>query len=266
MKHLYAVLITTLAVSGNASADEGFKIENEAQFETDYNGQVEKIGPGVYLVVNGPSAGNTISIGRSGLQYDLSVQRERYADAIMAGGYDALAAESIQKLEAALARYAEFDQWLSGIPNRGESSYGAFTCFHRTWNDAPAGSENKAGSTLTVYHGSATLLAKVEFYLDNGGGGWNHYYARSSSSIIGNVFKPTNVPFGSGGVTAEVLAQNKQTGQIVSRSMSSSSVVYLSTGYITNFNWTHKLYAQAMAYGYGDCLGYASASDSEPTY
>lgn len=38
MKPLYAMLITALAVSGNASADDGFKIENEAQFEHDYSG------------------------------------------------------------------------------------------------------------------------------------------------------------------------------------------------------------------------------------
>lgn len=266
MKPLYAMLITALAVSGNASADDGFKIENEAQFENDYSGQVEKIGPGVYLVVNGPSAGNTISIGRSGLEYDLRIQRERVADGILAGTPDVIAAQAVVKLEEALSRYAEFDQLMSNATRQSTPVARIFTCISRTFSSTSEDTEHPAAWTTTFYHATAYLSADVEFYIDNGGGGWNHYYARSKAGAFGDVRPPYNVPFNRGGLSMTVHAKNKRTGVTAFESGTTTFPIPLSTGYVTNFNWTHSLFAEATAIGYGDCFGYASVSDSEPTY
>ena len=266
MKPVYAILVAGLAVSGNASADDGFKIETEAQFENDYSGQVEKISPGVYLVVNGPSSGKTVSIGRSGLEYDLSIQRTRVADGILAGAPDHIAAQTIVKLEEALSRYAEFDQLLGNATRQSTPAFHSFTCISRIFGSTSEDTDHSAVWTTTFYHATAYLDAHVEFYIDNGGGGWNHYYARSSASAYGNVWRPFNVPFNRGGLSMTAYAKNRRTGVTAFESGTTAVPVPLSTGYVTNFNWTHTLFAEATAIGYGDCFGYASVSDSEPTY
>lgn len=260
MKPFLAILITALTVSGNASADDGFRIETETQFENDYSGQVEKVSPGVYLVVNGPSAGNTVSIGRSGLEYDLSIQRARVADAILAGTPDPYAEQRVLELEQALSRYAELDQLLSAEAKRTAPIQGVFTCFGRVYTNNPA------GWTTVFYNATAILDADVEFYIDNGGGGWNHYYARAKATAIGHVFRPFNVPVSSGSLYTTTHAKNKRTGVSSSQFDIAYSFGAISTGYVTNFNWTHSLLAEATATGRGDCFGYASVSDTEPTY
>jgi hypothetical protein len=254
MKVLITAVLTTLAITGNALAQDGFKIESEAQFEQQYADQIEKIEPGVYLIVKGESAGNTVAIGRSGLTYDLSVHRARAIEASETGQPSGDAADRIRKLEAALARYSELDAHLeNGTADRNIVSR-AFSCI------------SYQSKFPIWYSAAATLQATQQFYVDNGSGGWNYYFARSYAGASGTVLRPFNLPFSNSGLEVEVLAQNRQTGASVRKYTYATSGYSLNTGFVTNFNFTHSLYAEATAFGYGECFGYASVSDSDLPY
>lgn len=266
MKHLSPIIFAALAIGGNAVADNEFQIESEAQFEQQYSGQAEKIAPGVYLIVDGPSTGKTASIGRSGLEYDLSIQRARVADAILAGTPDPYAAQSVLQLEEALSRYAELDQLMGNGTKQSPPVYHIFNCISHIYTSTSENTEDPAAWTTVFYYATATLGADVEFYVDNGGGGWNHYYARAIAAGNGIVRRPVNLPSYLGGLRMTAYAKNKRTGVTAYESLGTSIGSWVSTGYVTDFNWTHSLIAETTAMGYGDCFGYASVSDTEPTY
>lgn len=248
MRISLAVTLTSLLVAGNALAADAFRIESEAQFVHDYGDQVEQLAPGVYQVVHGTLAGKTITLGETGLAYDLAALR---AQTPRSSQLRAQMKTEIRKLELIRARFVKLRD-LQARDLSKKAAYGSLPCYyHNPWD-----------GTYTSYSAFADVKATTELYMDNGGGGLNYYYARASASATGNVLRAYGVPPGAGLVSVSATAKNLSTGQTVHRNGISSGIG-VSTGYVySGPAFSHNLTASASVYGGGDCFGYVAISDA----
>jgi len=253
IKSLLASSVATLLLAGTAiaaapSAPTSLRIESEDQFVRDYGDLVERAAPGVYQIVKGPLAGKTIAMGEAGLAYDLAGLRARTPNSLRER---LLIKKRIKRLEHAGARFAT----LRELQSRGGAklaSYGTLPCWYHNWSNG----------TQTYYYAVAFVNATAEYYLDNGGGGLNYYYARASASASGHVATPPNVPYWSGVISTSALAWNHHTGALVQR-YGYGSATAVSTGYVySGPDFSHDLGASATVEGEGDCFGYVSISDA----
>lgn len=249
MKSSLTAALIPLLIAGNALAADGFWIESEDQFARDYGDQIERMTPGVYQVVKGPLAGKTVTLGETGLAYDLAALRTQIPTSLRER---AQIKARIKQLEGLQARYAARQTLLSRDLLAKKSATGSFPCYYRPFG----------GGTI-FYYAVAQLNATTEYYLSDGGGGLNYYYARASATAVGNIYRTGGVPFGTSSVTAYSRAENKLTGQVVQK----STLGFVSTGVATGYVYSgpdfgHNLEAVAAVYGNGDCLGYAAISDA----
>lgn len=240
------LLLAGNAFAGPATAPNGFRIESEAQFLRDYGDQVEAAAPGVYQVVRGPLAGKTVALGEAGLRYDLAALRARVGD-------DARTAMKtralVRRLEATQARLATARAG-TGTDNAKLSTSGLLFC--RYFN----------GTRTITYTAQAWIEATTGYYLDNGGGGLNYYYARAIANATGIVSRPVGVP-SRVSLYADAYAANRISGQTVFRTGAGVSGASAGTGYVySGPDFAHDLYALAMVSGTGDCNGYISITDS----
>lgn len=250
MKNLLAAGLASLVFAGGAMAANGVRIESEAQFVRDYSDSIEQVGPGVYLFVSGKLAGKTVSIGEAGLDYDIGVQRAQLTGSSHS---KAQTRTLIRQMEAVRARYATVRAHLAEEANTRKAASAALNCVYFS----PDGH-------VTRYGGSAQVNATTEFYLDNGGGGLNYYYARASASATANVYRPFQVP---ASITNSRLAraENLNTGQIIQKTGIPGTNGTTSTGYVySGPAFSHSLSAYAAVSGSGDCFGYVSISDAMP--
>ncbi len=258
MKILLAGTLATLVFVGNAAAagapaSDSFRIESEAQFNRDYGDRVERVGPGVYQVVGGELAGKVIAIGEAGLAYDLDAQRAIAADSASPRHARLAARQQIRKLEGVQARYAKFRTQNARDPRNAaaKNAFSTLACSYR-----PVG-----GSSRIYYSGYGVVTATTSLYLDRGDGQLNPYYARASASASGGVTIPAGVPL-STSLWVDAYAQNLQTGQTVTRTLSGIFSAGVSTGYVySGAAFFHDLRAFASVTGSGNCVGYLSVSD-----
>lgn len=240
---LSAALLAGHALAADAPKADGFRIESEDQFARDYADSVERIAAGVYLVTRGPLAGKTITIGESGLAYDLAELRAR-------AGTNGRERSAIQSRVKRLERTAErFQRQRASMATRASSS-GTINCYYYDWST----------NRNIMYGGSAFVTATAEYYMSNGGGGLNPYYARAIAIANGSVSHPPGVPYGSGVLSAFALAWNHQTNAIAQKSAYGVNPG-ASSGYVySGPNFSHDLEAFSTVEGEGDCLGYVGIS------
>lgn len=247
MKYVLAGALAALFSAGNAAAAEGLRIESEAQFVRDYGDRIEQIGPGVYLIVGGELAGKTVSLGEAGLSYDIDVKRGQLMGSSRG---KAQTRATIRQMENVRARFKQLRAYQAIDAGARKAASGSFPCVY--WS----------GGRATWYNGFAQVNATTEFYLNNSGGGFNWYYARASASASGYVIKPFNVPT-SFSLSANVIAKNLFTGQVVQTNVPGLSSAGASTGYVySGPEFSHNLYALASVNGIGNCFGYVSISDT----
>lgn len=249
MKNILAAALASLVFAGTAIAADGLKIESEAQFARDYGDKIEQISPGVYLIVAGDLAGKTVSIGEAGLEYDLGVQRAQLTGSSRS---KAQTRALIRQMEGVRVRYATARAQLATDVGTRKAASAALSCVY-SYN-----------GQVTYYSGSAQVNATTGLYLDNGGGGFNYYYARASASATANVYKPFNVP---ASITNNrlVRAENLNTGQVIQKTGIPGTNGTTSTGYVySGPAFSHNLSAFAAVSGSGDCFGYVSISDAMP--
>lgn len=243
-----AALCTLPAAAADRPADGSLRIESEAQFARDYGDLVERAGPGVYQIVKGPLAGKTIAMGEAGLAYDLAGLRARTANSLRERMW---IKARIKHLEQVGARFAT----LRTLPARGiakVSSFGTLPCVYH----------NPRTNIATFYLGSTYVNATAQYYLDNGGGGLNPYYARAAAAASGVVSPPYGVPYGSGVMSAFALAWNHNSGALVQR-FGYGPNASAATGFVySGPDFSHNLEASASVEGEGDCYGYVSISDT----
>lgn len=245
---LAAALLAGHALAADAPKADGFRIESEDQFARDYGDIAERAGPGVYQIVQGPLAGKTVAMGEAGLAYDLATLRAQTPKSLRER---AQIKARIKQLEAVRARYAQL-RVLEARSAVRKSANSLLPCFYR----------NPKTNATTWYNAFASVNATAGFYMDNGGGGPNYYYARASAFADGTVIRPYGVPVGTGTVTVYATASNVNTGQTVQRASGGISAG-VSTGYVySGPDFSHNLTASASVYGNGDCFGYLSISDA----
>lgn len=248
---LPAALLGSQVQASDTTLRERLRVESEAQFVSDYGDRIERMGPGVYLVTRGPMAGNTVTIGRAGLSHDLAALRARMPVSLRERRE--LQAQ-IKQLESIQIRYAQLDRLerTRSDSTVKSSSSAAFPCgFYDFW-------ENR----YIHYYASGYVQATTEYYMSNGGGGLNPYYARASASAYGYVTPPFGVHGSNGNTAVNAFVKNNQTGETVQRGLSGGSSG-AETGYIySGPAFSHDLKATATVVGYGDCAGYLSVSDT----
>lgn len=253
MKTILAATFTPLLFAGSAFAADGvgangFRIESESQFLRDYGDQIEQMAPGVYQVVKGPLAGKTVTLGETGLVYDLAALR---AQMPRSRQERAQIKTQMRLLESTLARYSTLHEYRTRDLTR-KSTSGTIPCRYYNW---------RTGSTIW-YNGYAQVTATTELYLDNGGGGLNFYYARASAIASGTVFRPFSVPT-SITMTAYAFAKNHYSGQIAEQTAYGITSTAASTGYVySGPTFSHNMSATATVAGNGHCFGYVSISDT----
>jgi hypothetical protein len=242
---LAATLLAGQALAADTPRNETFRIESEDQFVRDYGDQVEQMGPGVYQVVKGPLAGKTVTLGEAGLAYDLAALR---AQTPRSRQERMQLKTQIRRLENVRTRYAQLQALQARESGARKSASGVLPCYYRS------------GSTTIRYNAYVQLTATTEFYLDNGGGGLNYYYARAIATASGYTPRPHPFAFPFLGFYAK--AENLISGQVEQRSAGSSNGG-VSTGYVySGPDFGHRMTAVATVTGGGDCFGYASLSDS----
>lgn len=242
---MLAALCTLPAAAADRSVDGSLRIESEAQFARDYASQTERLAPGVYQMTAGPLAGKVVSMGEAGLAYDLARLRAIRPTSL---AERKLVRERIKLLETAQARNG---QWRARQPRpqAKTTQYQVFPC------------GGYSAGTYYNYYATANLQATTEYFLDNGGGGLNPYYARAYANAYGSVAYPSN-HFGFGSLGAYTMAWNKYSGEKVERT-SSGLFVAAGTGYVySGPNFVHDLQASAIVLASGECAGYASISDA----
>jgi hypothetical protein len=256
MKILSIAAIASVALAGNVLAADSLRIESEAQFVRDYGGQIEQVGPGVYQIISGDLVGKTVSIGETGLEYDLNTQRALAANIAKSSSAKANSDTLILKLEEQQARYAQLRlQTADSANDKKAIARGAFPCVYRPFNGFPV-----------WYSGFADISATTEFYWDTGNGTLSSYYARATALANGYVFTPSNVPL-SLSIFAQASTNNAYTGESVSRYAAGYSSVSTGTPYIySGPSFSHNMNAYAAVSGAGNCFGYASVSDSIRPY
>lgn len=248
MHRTLSIAAAALMFAGNAFAadaprTEGFRIESEDQLARDYAGSVERIDTGVYLVTQGALAGQTITLGESGLAYDLAALRAR----IPGSARERSALKSwIKRLERTAAR---FERERSSTATRA-NRLGIIFCSYFNWS-----------TRQTIqYTGSAYVSAVAEYYMSNGGGGLNPYYARAAASAHGSVSPPPGVPFGSGALSAHAVAWNHNTN-VIGQQFGYGSYPNVSSGFVySGPDFSHNLEAFSVVEGEGDCVGYVGIS------
>lgn len=251
MKALLATAALALLATGAASAADTrpLRIESEAQFARDYADVVERQAPGVYLFVRGPFAGKTVTMGEAGLDYDLAALRAR----VPASRQERQQIRALAKqLEAQRARIDARRRVAAAEGASAKTSGGAFSCFYN----------NPRSGDFVVYSGVVQLTATTEFYLDNGGGGLNPYYARASATASGTTFRPYGVPQ-TVDMSATAYARNNISGQTAQRSAGGVNAVSVSAGYVySGPDFVHDLVATSTLFGIGNCAGYFTLSDT----
>ena len=253
MKTMLAAALTPLlfassAFAADGAAANGFRIESEAQFARDYGNQIEQMAPGVYQVVKGSFAGKTVTLGETGLAYDLAALRTQTPRSRQER---AQIKAQMRLLERTLAGFSKLREYRRPDQIR-KSTSGTFPCYYYSW---------RTGRTI-FYNGFAQVSATTELYLDNGGGGLNFYYARASAVASGTVFRPYNVPT-SLTMTAYAFAKNHYTGQVAEQTIYGITSAGTSTGYVySGPTFSHNMSATATIAGNGDCFGYVSISDT----
>lgn len=253
MKISLAASLASLLLAGNALAadapkQDGFRIESEAQLVGDYGDQLERMAPGVYQIVKGPLAGKTISLGETGLAYDLAALRARIPESLRER---AQIKSRIKRLEGVRARYATLRTLQSRSAAKASTS-----------SSLPCVYYNPRTGTPTFYSAFAYVDATAGYYMSNGGGGLNYYYARASAGASGTVNRPYNVPYGSGVVSVYAIAWNHQTNT-VAQQFGYGPSASAGSGYVySGPEFSHNLEAAAGVEGEGDCYGYVSISDA----
>jgi len=187
-------------------------------------------------------------MGQAGLAYDLAALRAQTPKTMR----ERLQLRAdIKRLEGIAARYTKLNQLLAADTSKKQTA-GTLPCWYRDpWT-----------GRSTYYNAYAQVNATTEYYMDNGGGGLNPYYARASATASGTVFRPYGVPSFSGTVSVYAVAKNVYTNQTVTRSSYGTSVG-VGTGYVySGPEFSHNLTATASVYGSGDCFGYISISDA----
>lgn len=248
MHRTLSIAVAALLFAGHAFAADtpradGFRIESEDQFARDYADMIERIDTGVYLVTKGALAGNTITLGESGLAHDLATLRARVPAS-------ARERAMLQSRAKRLARTAErFERQRSNTTTRANSS-GIIRCSYYNWS-----------TRQTIwYTGSAFVSATAEYYMSNGGGGLNPYYARAIAGAGGSVSPPPGVPFGSGALSAHAVAWNHNTN-VIAQKFGYGSFPSANTGYVySGPDFSHNLEAFSGVEGEGDCFGYVGIS------
>ena len=240
-----AALCTLPAAAADRPADGSLRIESEAQFARDYAARSEHLAPGVYQMTAGPLAGKVVSMGESGLAYDLAQLRATKPASL---AERKLVRERIRLLETAQARYGRWHA--QRPPSQAKlTQYWIFPC---GWFE---------NGIYYGYSATANLQATTEYLIDNGSGQPNPYYARAYANAYGSV---AYVPhrFGLGTLGAYTLAWNKYSGEKVERR---SGGVYVAAGtgdVYSGPNFVHDLQATAIVLASGDCGGYASITDA----
>jgi hypothetical protein len=253
MKTTLTAALTSLLFAGSAFAADGvgtngFRIESESQFLRDYGDQIEPMAPGVYQVVKGPLAGKTVTLGETGLRYDLAALRAQTPGSRQER---AQIKAQLRLLESTLADFSKLREYETQDLTR-QSTSGTFPCAYYNW---------RTGRTIR-YNGYAQVTATTELYLDNGGGGLNFYYARASAIASGTVFRPYSVP-PSLTMTAYAFAKNHYTGQVAEQTAYGITSAWASSGYVySGPTFSHNMSATSTVAGQGDCFGYVSVSDT----
>lgn len=248
MHRTLSIAAAALLFAGHASAAETLRIESEAQFARDYAGQTMRVAPGVYQMTRGPFAGKTVAMGENGIAYELAGLRARIPASLRER---ALIQTRIKRLERSQARYAK----LREIQARSATKAS-------TTSTLPCHYYNPRTNSTVFYSAFASVQATTEYYMSNGGGGLNPYYARASASASGSVSRPSNVPYGSGMVSIYALAWNRQTNT-VDQYFNYGAMVSGGAGYVySGPNFSHDLEATAGVEGEGDCFGIVTITDT----
>lgn len=241
---LVASMFAGQALAADAPNANSFRIESEGQFARDYADSVERIDAGVYLVTKGPLAGKTITMGESGLAYDLAALRARVPASLRER---AQIKSRIKRLERTAGR---FERQRADVAAKASSS-GSISCYHYNWTTRQG----------TWYSGTAYVSATAEYYMSNGGGGLNYYYARAAASANGSLSAPPGVPYGSGALSAHALAWNHHTN-VISQQFGYGNYPNVSSGYVySGPDFSHDLEAFSGVEGEGDCTGYVGIAD-----
>jgi hypothetical protein len=249
MKMTRIALAAALAFAGNAVAGEGLIVQSEAQFARDNSADIQTVAPGVYRFNAGEFVGKTVSIGDAGLAYDLQLHRNRIANA---KGKAAGASDTIVRALEQVSREQNERKPAGEVQTRASNS-GSLTC----------NVYNYATNQYISFSGYAFVNADAELYLSNGGGGFNYYYARAYSDATGEVFKPSNAP-NSLYLRAGAVAENRLTGQVISRVRSGYTSVDVEAGPVySGPEFSHDLYAFSYVSGRAGCSGYVSVSDTD---
>lgn len=244
---LVATLFVGQAMAGNAADTVSFRIESEDQFVRDYGDRVENVASGVYQITHGALAGRTISIGESGLEFDLASLRARMPTT---QAERRALQKQIRLLEETRQQYRRARD--AAPAGTRAARTGTFPCQY-----LPPGA-----SVPVLYSGSATVNAETALYLPRGDGFYNPYYARASARASGTVYRPPGVPVNIS-VLAYASAHERQLGQLITRDAFGTDTASASTGYVySGPAFFHNLFATASVYGRGDCYGYVSVSDS----
>jgi hypothetical protein len=247
---LAATLLAGQALAAQPLANDSFRIESETQFAQDYGDRVEKLAPGVYQVTRGALAGQTISIGESGLAFDLALLRAQVPGALAERRQ---LQKRIRLLEQTQQRYVLARSRTAG----SASATKAFRSVSLPCDYRPPGA-----SFPVLYYMTATVSADASLYLPRSDGFYNPYYARASARASGQVLRPASVPVNIS-VLAYASAHERQLGQPVTRESIGTDSVGVNTGFVYSGPTAyHNLTATAMVFGRGDCYGYVSVSDS----
>jgi hypothetical protein len=247
---LAASLLAGQALAAPPVANDSFRIESEDQFVRDYGDRVEKLAPGVYQVTRGALAGRTISLGESGLAFDLALLRAQVPGALAERRQ---LHKQIRLLQQTQQRYLLAR---SRTPSSGAAAKatrtGTFPCQYM-----PPGA-----SVPVLYSGSATVTADVSLYLLRNDGFYNPYYARGIGRASGQILRPPGVP-ATISVLAYASAHERQLGQPVTRESFGIDNASVNSGYVySGPTFYHNIIATASVHGRGDCYGYVSVSDS----
>lgn len=248
MKHALSISLASLLLAGSAQAAEKLRISSEEQFAREYADRIELMAPGVYQIVKGPLAGKLVSLGEAGLDHDLTALRARVPTSVRER---AVIQARIKRLENTRARYSKLHQLQARDTTRASTS-STLPCYYY----------NPRTNSTIYYSAFATVEATTEYYMSNGGGGLNPYYARASASAFGSVSRPGNVPYGSGMVSIYALAWNHDTSTL-NQYFNYGAIASGGTGYVYSGPvFSHNLEATAGVEGEGDCFGYVSISDT----
>jgi hypothetical protein len=245
---LAATLLAGQALSADtthsaASKPDGFRIESEAQFVRDYGDRIERVGTGVYVVTRGPMAGKTITIGESGLAYELAALRARVPSSPQERKQ---IRALIQRLERSALAYKRMR---TRLPEKA-AIVGTIGCYNYNWS-------TRRG---TWYSGGAYVSATAEYYMSNGGGGLNPYYARAYAAANGSLSVPFGVPYGSGALSAYAVAWNHNTN-VIAQNYGYGNYPNVASGIVySGPDFSHNLESFSGVEGEGDCVGHVSIS------